>query len=339
MGEVAVGGNGANSMVSVPNDASLNPGTATITITAKVNFTVVPSRSVGLRPRPQGPVVHRGRGVQDGDPSELRLHRRQRLLPVRGLHQEGRKRLGQPHLADGDWHTITCIKSATSIKLIVDGVTRTKNVSLGSISNTSTVTVGARTVGGDQYRGDIDEVSILLGSSHSSDRGAFALTRGRGDGPCGSDATTRSGRSWGLDYLLNEITWPTCETTSWTVLLVVVIDTGRHRGPQLSTAISGRGVIVTADVETCEVDLDDEFVRNTAEVHAAPRLQRGERPRGPGERDDVSRGQLATFYEHATIGWPSHSAGAWALTCAGRSPNAALFQSLTRRSGSRLIEA
>ena len=53
-----------------------------------------------------------------------------------------------------------CIKRASSASLVVDGVSYTSSVKIGSTTNSSTITVGAKPGGSDWYKGLMDEVSI-----------------------------------------------------------------------------------------------------------------------------------------------------------------------------------
>lgn len=156
--------NGTTSKVTVPTSPSLNPGTARVTITAKVRFTVVPSRAVG-----DYDLVRKGLSATAGGEYKMEVLPNSSYTAGSAYCQfkDAAKKSANIRddrdLADGAWHTIKCVKTATSIMVIVDGVTRTRAVALGSISNSSPVTVGAKTGGGDQYRGDMDEVGIMLG--------------------------------------------------------------------------------------------------------------------------------------------------------------------------------
>ena len=67
-----------------------------------------------------------------------------------------------PALNDGQWHTIQCVKTASAIKVIVDGQTFSKAASVGSIANTTPVVIGARP-GSDWTQGTLDEASIQIG--------------------------------------------------------------------------------------------------------------------------------------------------------------------------------
>ena len=67
-----------------------------------------------------------------------------------------------PDVHDGVWHRIECVKLASSVSLTIDGVTWSKNITIGSISNTYDIIVGAYP-GGDWYEGVLDEVSFRTG--------------------------------------------------------------------------------------------------------------------------------------------------------------------------------
>lgn len=156
--------NGINSTVNVPHSPTLNPGTATVTVTAKVRFTVIPSRIVV-----DYDLVRKGLSFTKGGEFKMEIYPSASYAtgPAYCLFKDAAGKVASirdtRNLADGKWHTISCVKTSTSVKVIVDGVTRSTSASLGSISNTAPVTVGAKTGGGDQYRGDLDEVSIKLG--------------------------------------------------------------------------------------------------------------------------------------------------------------------------------
>lgn len=67
-----------------------------------------------------------------------------------------------PKINDGQWHTIQCVKTASAIEVVVDGVVYSQAFKVGSISNTSPVTIGSHP-GSDWYNGDLDEASIQVG--------------------------------------------------------------------------------------------------------------------------------------------------------------------------------
>ena len=71
---------------------------------------------------------------------------------------------GSRNLADNAWHTITCARTSTTVRLTVDGITKSRTVSTGTISNSSTLYIGAKDGGGaDQYTGYMDSVTVSKG--------------------------------------------------------------------------------------------------------------------------------------------------------------------------------
>lgn len=74
---------------------------------------------------------------------------------------------GPSSLADGDWHTLRCVRSSDAVTMYVDGqVVDRQRTSVGSISNDFDVTIGGKiecnqqSVGCDYFSGDIDYVRI-----------------------------------------------------------------------------------------------------------------------------------------------------------------------------------
>lgn len=67
-----------------------------------------------------------------------------------------------PDLHDGKWHHIVCEKLATSVRLTIDGTVYTKSKTIGSITTTYNMIIGAYP-NGDYYKGDLDEVTFKIG--------------------------------------------------------------------------------------------------------------------------------------------------------------------------------
>jgi hypothetical protein len=80
-----------------------------------------------------------------------------------GTGRKGSVSSGAVNLANGGWHAITCAKTSSSVSVTVDGTTRSVSARLGSISNAQPIALGQKPGGGDQYIGDMDEVSISIG--------------------------------------------------------------------------------------------------------------------------------------------------------------------------------
>jgi methionine-rich copper-binding protein CopC len=152
--------------VTVPNKALLNPGTADFSVTVHVRFTAAPSGDYDL--------IRKGLSSATGGEWKMEIFPSSTLkAPAYCLFKDGAGKVaalrGNANLNDGTWHTITCAKTSTAIKLTVDSTTLSKAATLGSISNTADLVVGQKLGGGDQYVGDMDEVSVSSGASTGGD--------------------------------------------------------------------------------------------------------------------------------------------------------------------------
>jgi hypothetical protein len=156
--------NGKTSVVNVPDANSLDPGTANLRVTAHVRFSVAPSGSVG-----DYDLIRKGlAGTKGGDWKMEIFPASGKPAPADCLFQDakGKKaavRSQQGNLASGTWHTITCLKTASAVSVIVDGKATSVSAKLGSIANSQALALGQKPGGGDKYLGDMDEVSVQIG--------------------------------------------------------------------------------------------------------------------------------------------------------------------------------
>jgi hypothetical protein len=154
-----------SAVANVPDSVSLDPGTANLRITAHVRFSVVPSAAVG-----DYDLVRKGlAGTVGGDwkmeifPPSAGSGLGTAYCRFQDANQVSAEIRNTRNLADGRWHTIACIKTATAIKITVDGVASSVKARLGAIDNRKPVTIGAKPDGDDQYLGDMDEVTVRIG--------------------------------------------------------------------------------------------------------------------------------------------------------------------------------
>jgi hypothetical protein len=148
--------NGTSSKVLVSDSASLNPGPSPISVTVHVRFTVKPPSSVG-----DYDLVRKGKNIYykieitNLGKARCQFHG---STASKGL-------VFGPDLSNGAWHTITCTKSGTQIIGVVDGtITASRTVTIGSISNTTSLSLGGKSEGNqDLYKGLMDEVSVVIG--------------------------------------------------------------------------------------------------------------------------------------------------------------------------------
>jgi hypothetical protein len=152
-------GTAPESQVTVPDAASLNPGSADISFTAHINFVTPPvaTSDYGVMRKGPGKSQHYKMELK---PNKTRTRTRARCS-FRG--SSGRTTITKgPDLING-WHTVTCFKTSNQIGVTVDGATFTKSITIGSITNTSPVGIGRNEDGDDQYHGNMDELSITIG--------------------------------------------------------------------------------------------------------------------------------------------------------------------------------
>jgi hypothetical protein len=143
------------SYVSVPHAADLNPGNATLTVTMHLNSTVVPAT-------PDWDLIRKGLYTTSGGEFKMEYQPTgQASCGFKGSTNYGELIAG-PAIDDGRWHTVQCVKTSTAIKVIVDGQEFSKAITIGSISNTEAVPIGARP-GSEFFKGSLDEASIQVG--------------------------------------------------------------------------------------------------------------------------------------------------------------------------------
>jgi|GEM_PF-1722553 len=152
----AYGFNGSTSLASVANNGSLNPGSADMVLTAHVKFT-------GPFLDDSYDIIRKGKAGTTGGEYKMEILSSGLLKCVfkgTGGLADKTAGSGQPALANDQWHTIKCLKTATTVTVSVDGVATSSNESAGSITNTAPLRIGAKVAGDDVYNGVMDEVSV-----------------------------------------------------------------------------------------------------------------------------------------------------------------------------------
>jgi hypothetical protein len=154
--------NGSTSYVAVPDSDSLDPLEKDITLRARVKVTDAPMDDdsydivrKGLAGRPGGD--YKMEIKRAADPTVGKLHC---LFQGSGGTVD---KVARGDIVDGNWHTLECIKTGTSVVARVDGSAgSTKAGSAGSISNPTNVMVGAKTAVplDDTFDGKMDFVGI-----------------------------------------------------------------------------------------------------------------------------------------------------------------------------------
>lgn len=154
----AYGFNGKTGYIAVPSAANLNPGSTDITFTIHLHTSGIPPRSPG-----DWDLFRKGY-VKDRGEYKMELQRTGRASCGFEGTAGYEEVVSRPAINDGRWHTVSCVKTATAIEVVVDGHVFSKAAKLGSISNTRNVIIGAHsTRGPDWYQGRLDEATIRIG--------------------------------------------------------------------------------------------------------------------------------------------------------------------------------
>jgi hypothetical protein len=151
----AFGFNGSSSYVSVPSASDLNPGNANITITIHMKTTSAPAT-------PDWDLIRKGKYTSPGGEFKMEYQPSgQASCGFNGSASYSELAAG-PALDDGKWHTVQCVKTASAIKVVVDGQTFSQAATIGSIANTDPIVIGAHP-GSEFFTGSLDEASIQIG--------------------------------------------------------------------------------------------------------------------------------------------------------------------------------
>jgi Concanavalin A-like lectin/glucanases superfamily len=143
------------SYVSVPSAGDLNPGSSNLTVTLHVKTTSAPAS-------PDWDLIRKGLYTTAGGEFKMEYQPSgQASCGFNGSSNYGELMAG-PAINDGKWHTVQCIKTASAIKVVVDGVAFSKTVTIGSIANTDSLPIGARP-GSEYFNGSLDEASVQVG--------------------------------------------------------------------------------------------------------------------------------------------------------------------------------
>ena len=162
--------NGSTSRVFVDDADSLDPQANDVTLTA-----VVKVRGESLDDDSYD-VVRKGFVDTPGGDYKMEIKRVKADPTVGKLHCLFRgdlatvNKVANRDVVDGNWHTLECVKTSTSVVAKVDGRAYTKTGSAGSIANASGVMVGAKKANpfDDMFDGSMDFVGIDMASSDST---------------------------------------------------------------------------------------------------------------------------------------------------------------------------
>jgi hypothetical protein len=154
--------NGHNSIATVPDRRDLDPGSANIKLTARVRFTDRPA--VG----DTHDLIRKGFNTSGGGDYKMEILGRSSHSAVAACTFRDNKGVsvhayGTIDLANRGFTTITCRKTGSGVQVNAAGENRKTSKSLGSISNGSSLYVGAKGDGTDWFKGDIDFAMVEIG--------------------------------------------------------------------------------------------------------------------------------------------------------------------------------
>ncbi|MGZ4276289.1 MAG: LamG-like jellyroll fold domain-containing protein [Solirubrobacteraceae bacterium] len=152
---------GSSSYAQVSSASGLNPQASAFWFGARVNFTGDPATVAGG----DYDVVRKGQASPGASFYKLEL------FPGGFAHCSIGGSAGSQSvtadtidLRDGDWHSLLCLKDDNSISVVVDGVAKTKAATIGSISTSDSLAVGANLQARDWYDGLADDVAYGTGA-------------------------------------------------------------------------------------------------------------------------------------------------------------------------------
>jgi Concanavalin A-like lectin/glucanases superfamily len=152
---------GSAPLVKVPDagDGSLDPGQGTFTVVVRYRST-----------HSNGNLVQKGQHTSPG--GQVKLEQVGSKLSCKFLTASGTATAGSGsvRMDNGAWHTVRCVRTATSVTMYVDGKqTRRTSRRTGNLNNTMPWTVGGKpncngsTVGCDYFTGDVDYLRLTKG--------------------------------------------------------------------------------------------------------------------------------------------------------------------------------
>jgi len=156
------------SKVVVPDSPTLDPGASTFSFGVDLQSDHVPASGTDYD------VVRKGIGSTTGGAYKLEIvyakGQGRAFCLVKDSLGTSATIKGTANVTDGQPHTITCTKTATSLTLRVDALTprvRTVSTGIGPISNASALVIGAKTptvtgAAGDWYDGTLHDARISV---------------------------------------------------------------------------------------------------------------------------------------------------------------------------------
>lgn len=147
------------SWIEVPSSATLNPGVSNFTFSAWMNLTIAPGKGVTYD------IIRKGLAATPGGEYKLEIITGGRARCTAKDSARSTAGITGPkvNLADGRWHQVGCARVGSSWQVIIDGKVRSRTVTLGSVSNTKSLSIGSKYGKEDGTPGLVDEVHFAVG--------------------------------------------------------------------------------------------------------------------------------------------------------------------------------
>jgi hypothetical protein len=156
--------NGTSSYATVADKSNLDPGSATIKLTARVNIgTNMPVSALNTFD-----IVRKGISTTTGGYYKMEIMRSSSGTAIAACRfKDSTGRAGEAYhtrnLSGAGWVVITCTKTSTGVTVAVNGQAVTAPKTLGSIANTAPIFIGQKGDGTDWFKGLMDYVKIEIG--------------------------------------------------------------------------------------------------------------------------------------------------------------------------------
>ena len=163
-GTGSFGFNGVSSYVSVPQSDELSAVDRNVTLTIHMKAPTVSNTG-----EQDWDLMRSAGSYYDGDEYKMEYNPDGSVLcAFKGNGTPGYTEVKSAPLALGQWHTIKCIKTATGVQTVVDNVTTSKTVNIGTIVLTRGIIFGAHPGAAENgvsefFKGQLDEASIAIG--------------------------------------------------------------------------------------------------------------------------------------------------------------------------------
>jgi hypothetical protein len=156
--------NGTSSYARVADKANLDPGSATIKLTARVNI----GNNMPVSALNTFDIVRKGISTTTGGYYKMEIMRSSSNTAIAACRfKDSSGRAGEAYharnLSGAGWVVITCTKTSTGVTVSVNGQAVTAAKTLGSIANASPVFIGQKGDGTDWFKGQMDYVKIDVG--------------------------------------------------------------------------------------------------------------------------------------------------------------------------------